>query len=294
MKLKHFKIVIGTLAVLSSALAFIYTPHWLVRGRRGGGILIFMAMLPMLIVYSLCFLYVLRKKRKESLILSKILAKKDPEWDLQSILQRIETIFSFLQKAIQDQNISLLQPYVSDRISNDLSIHLNQEQTASQHPVYEGIILGQCTVVCINDYQEDSKDSLWATVSYRMKKYTVARETRRPVGTRPLLKQEYNELWMLIYHPSKGWILEDRRESIKLSQLLLFQSFSESYPKQPEKPICVEIGKAVADYEWILQKNSDSLEVPPINSPIVALMIGLLAPWAIVLIVFLRILHNNG
>lgn len=293
MKAKHFKIVFGTLVVISSAVAFIFTPHWLVKGRRGGTILFFMALLPMLIVYTLGFLYVLRKKRRESLLLSKMLAKNDPVWDLQPILQQIEKIFSLLQKAIQDQNISLLQLCVSDRLINNLNHLLKQEQTATQYLVYEGVVLGECTVVGINDYREDNKDSLWATVSYRMKKYAVARETRRPVERKPLFKQEYNELWKLSYHSENGWILEDRYESIKLSQLLSFQSFSESYPRQPEEPICVEIGKAVADYEWILQKSNSPPVFPSINSPIVALMIGLLAPWAIVLIFFLRIFYGG-
>lgn len=291
---KHAKFVFGTLVVLSSAATFIFTPTWLVRVRGGGKILIFIAMLPLIIAYSLCLLLVLRKKHRESLILAKALAKNDPAWDLQSIYQHIENVFALLQKATQEKNVSILQPYVSERITDNLNKLFKLEQTATQYQVYEGVVLGKCTVVSINDYREDCKDSLWATVTYRMKTYTVAKKTKRTVGIKPLLKQEYNELWKLTYNPGNGWILEERHESIKLSQLLPLQSFSESYPKQPDVPVYLEIGKAVADYEWMLHGTKGSLEVPPINSPIVALMLGLLAPWIIVLIFFLRIFYNSG
>lgn len=295
MRSKNFKLVFGIVAVIAGALAFIlFPPNWVVSGRRGGSQLITIAILPMLITYTICFLYVLRKKRKESLILSKLLAKNDPTWDLQPILQRIEKTFFLLQKALQEEELSLVQPFVSDRLFNNITRQLLQEKKAPHLLVREGVVLRKHTVVNIADYEEDSKDSLCATVSYRMNKYIVDRKTKRPITKKPWVKQAYHELWMLIYLPEKGWILDNRHESVKLSQLLCFQSFSESYPKQSEDLIHMEIGKAIADYEWILQKYNTSPEFPSINSPIVALMIGLLAPWAIVLIIFLRILYNGG
>lgn len=295
MRSKNFKFVFGAFVVIAGALAFIFFPQgWVVKGRGGGSQLIIIAILPMIIAYTICFLYVLRKKRKEILILSKLLAKKDPAWDLQPISQRIEITFFFLQKSLQEEDLSFVRPFVSDRLFSDLNRQLLQEKKAPQLLVREGVVLRKYSVVNIADYEENSKDSLCVTVSYRMNKYIVDRETRRPITKKTWFKQACYELWVLVYHPEKGWILDIRHESVKLSQLLCFQSFSESYPEQSEDLINMDIGKAIADYEWILQKYNTYPEYPSINSPIVALMIGLVAPWAIVLIIYLRILYNGG
>ncbi len=295
MRSKNYKFVFGAFVVIAGALAFIFFPEgWVVKGRGGGSQLITIAILPMLITYTICFLYVLRKKRKQILILSKLLAKNDPAWDLQPILQRIEKTFFLLQKALQEEDLSIVQPFVSDRLFNNLNRQLLQEKKEPNLLVREGAVLRKHSIVNIADYEENCKDSLCATVSYRMNKYIVDRETKRPITKKTWLKQAYYELWVLIYNPERGWILDNRHESVKLSQLLCFQSFSESYPEKTEDLINMEIGKAVADYEWILQKYNDYPEFPSINSPIVALMIGLVAPWAIVLIIYLRMLYNGG
>lgn len=293
MRSKLLKFTIALFAVSSGALVFIFTPGKLLRGRRGGKLLFVLSLLPMLTVYYGFLAFFMRKKRKESTLLSKLLVKNDPDWELASIQGRIKEIFTSLQQAMQKKNSSLLQPYVSDEVFVKISHFLNQEQASPHALVYEGIVLREQTVVCVTDYLEDSKDALWATVSYRMKKYPVDRETQRPLGKKPFFKEMYNELWRLSCHPQKGWILDDRRESITLSQLLALQSFSESYPKKFEEPLAVDIGRALADYEWIFQNNLESPELPQLHSPYLALAIGLLAPWAIVLIFFLRVFYGG-
>lgn len=294
MRLKLLKFFLGVFAVVSGALVFIFTPGKFLRGRRGGKVLFVLTFLPILTVYYGFLSFLMRKKRKESTVLSKLLAKNDSDWELASIQNRIKEILTSLQRTMQEKNSVLLQPYVSDGVFAQVSHFLNQEQASPHSWVYEGLVLREQTVVCVTDYLEDSKDALWATVSFRMKKYPVDRKTKLPLGKKPLFKQMYNELWRLSCHPQKGWILDDRRESIKLSHLLALQSFSESYPKNPEEPLSVDIGRALADYEWILQYNHESPELPQLHSPLLALAIGLLAPWAIVLIFFLRAFYGGG
>lgn len=292
---RHYKYIIGALAATSSVLVFLFTPPWLVQGRRGGSLLIGLSLLPILIVYTIFMIYTIAKKSRQNKLLAEEIAKKDALWTLQSISLRIEATFFALQKAMQGKNASGVQTYVSEKFLSKLDKLLKQELNDPTEHVREDIVLNKHTIVSIEDYRDDSKDCLWAMVSFSMHSYAVDKQTGQQTTpkTLPKVKQRYKELWKFIRHPEKGWVLDDIDETVQLSELIALHSFSESCANKQTDTMSDEVGKALVDYEWCLQKDIKIPDVPSINSPVLALAIGLLAPWLVILLFFLRVVLNS-
>lgn len=291
---KHYLYITFVLAVIASILVFLFTPVWYISSRGTIRHVFLLSMIPFLVAYPISLWCILRKKYQESKYLAEELARNDALWNLQSISRRIETTFFVLQKAIQEKRASDLEQYANNRLIAKLDKLLKQELNDSTDQVREDIVLNKHTIVSIEDYQDDSKDCLWAVVSYSMHTYAVDKQTGEQTTPQTLLKmkQRHKELWKFIRHPEKGWVLDDIDEKIQLSELVTLPTFSEEVADQHNE--APPLGKALNNYEWSLQKIQRIPEVPSINSPMLALAIGLFAPWLIVLLFFLRVVLGSN
>jgi predicted lipid-binding transport protein (Tim44 family) len=195
-------------------------------GGKGGGILQII-FLPFILAYAAIVTYLVNKKNKESKQLLEQIAKLDDSWVLTKIKARIEVSFFKIQEAWMERNQDIAKEYMSERLYTKHKTQTDQHLKDNTQNILKNINLKSARIVEVADFEDDSKDSIWAYIKGSMIDYSINTETKTVVSGDKHEAENFSELWKFIKNKKNEWVLDEIDQDVSILDLKSMKSFSE-------------------------------------------------------------------
>ena len=193
-------------------------------GGKGGGLL-YIILLPFLIIYSAIITYLIAKKNKKCKSLLQRLERSERSWDLDRIKAQIEVAYFKIQEAWMKRDQEIARDYMSERLYAKHKAQTDQMLSEGRKNVLERINLREAKIVEVADYKDDTKDRIWVFIKGSMIDYIINESTGEVVSGKKDEVEDFDELWKFI-RGHKGWVLDEIDQSVGVSDLRGFKSFS--------------------------------------------------------------------
>lgn len=235
---QKLKIILIISLFMVAVVFFLIIPE-VVLARAGGGGggtslgVLTILLLPFLMIYSVILSrYIAQKNRQCKKVIHEI-SRYDYGWFFSEIKDRIETIYYKVQEAWMARDQEIARDYVSTRLFNIHKIQTDRMINLGTKNVLHRINLDKTLLVEAADYNDNSKDRIWAVIKGSMVDYIVDEKTDRVVSGEKDKVDSFQELWKFIRDPKKGWVLDEINSDVELSDIENLNSFSENLGHTP-------------------------------------------------------------
>lgn len=166
-----------------------------------------------------------RKKAKAATVLQK-LSNSNDTWDEDRIKGRIEEVFFKVRIAWMERNQDIAQEYMSEKIYEKHKMQTDLMLKQNKKNILENINLTEIDILQVADYVGDEKDKIWVRIQGSMIDYIINEKSGEILSGDKNTPEEFEELWKFVKSPN-GWISDEIDQEVSISDLLMFNSFSD-------------------------------------------------------------------
>ncbi|WP_234122482.1 Tim44 domain-containing protein [Clostridium hydrogenum] len=163
----------------------------------------------------------LEKKRAQSILTIKDLAKSDSNWNYKDMKRNIKEAFYKIQYAWMERNQDLAKEYMSKKLYDEHKMKTEWMEVKKEKNILKNVRLLKWYPIGLEDLEGTDNDNLWIYIKAKAVDYTIDEETNKVIEGKKYIRVAFEEYWKFIRSGNK-WVLDEIKQIDDINDLDFF------------------------------------------------------------------------